>query len=111
MLRKILPIALFAGAVLTPLAGQGKTAIVLKPLEVRLPEERDASFPAGPGAEAADNNCLACHSVEMVMNQPAMASSAWKAEVDKMRAVYKAPVPEADVAAIVDYLARIKGTQ
>ncbi len=47
----------------------------------------------------------------MVMNQPVMPKAAWEAEVNKMRNVYKAPVAESDVAAIIDYLASIKGTK
>jgi hypothetical protein len=45
----------------------------------------------------------------MVLNQPALPRDTWEAEVRKMIKVYKAPVDEADVAAIVDYLATIKG--
>ena len=43
------------------------------------------------------------------MNQPALPKAAWEAEVTKMRNVFKAPWRKRDVAAIVDYLARIKG--
>jgi hypothetical protein len=38
-----------------------------------------------------------------------MERKAWETEADKMRYVYKAPVVDEDVKAIVDYLARIKG--
>jgi len=44
----------------------------------------------------------------MVLNQPMLPKSAWQAEVTKMIQNYKAPVSEEDVAAIVDYLARMK---
>ena len=63
----------------------------------------------GQGADAVNNNCLACHSAGMVLNQPALAKAAWQAEVNKMIQIYKAPVAAADVAAIVDYLVRTKG--
>jgi cytochrome c5 len=65
----------------------------------------------GPGAAVVNNNCLGCHSKDMVLNQPLMAKAAWAAEVAKMRAVYKAPVAEQDMPAIVDYLVRIKGAK
>ena len=110
MLRKILPAALLAGAAALPLLTQAKTAIVFKSLQIELPQS-NAMFPAGPGSATADNNCLACHSVDMVMNQPALTRSAWEAEVAKMRNVYKAPVAEADVAPIIDYLVHIKGAK
>jgi hypothetical protein len=69
----------------------------------------DNLFPGGTAADAINNNCLACHSADMVLNQPALPRATWEAEVRKMIKVYKAPVDEADVAAIVDYLATIKG--
>ena len=62
----------------------------------------------GPGADAINNNCLACHSADMVLNQPALPKATWQAVVDKMIHIYKAPVEEKDVDPIVDYLAGIK---
>ena len=47
----------------------------------------------------------------MVWNQPNLTRAAWQAEVEKMRAQYKAPVDPADVPAIVAYLADHKGVQ
>jgi hypothetical protein len=41
--------------------------------------------------------------------EPRMPKAAWAAEVAKMRNVYKAPVDEKDVPAIVDYLTAVKG--
>jgi cytochrome c5 len=81
---------------------------VLKSTTVELPNS-DQLFPAGPGSEVISANCLTCHSAGMVLNQPPLKKAAWEGEVKKMIAVYKAPVAEADVAAIVDYLNRIKG--
>ena len=43
----------------------------------------------------------------MVLTQPKLPRTAWRAEVDKMRESYKAPVAAADVPAIVDYLANL----
>ena len=47
---------------------------------------------------------LACHSADMVLNQPAMSNTQWRAEVEKMRTAYKAPIDPKDVDAIVEYL-------
>jgi hypothetical protein len=44
-----------------------------------------------------------------VLNQPALPKATWDAEVHKMITAYRAPVDEADVGAIVDYLAKTKG--
>jgi hypothetical protein len=62
-------------------------------------------------ADAINNNCLACHSADMVLNQPALPRTTWEAEVHKMIKAYGAPVDDADVPAIVDYLASTKGTK
>jgi cytochrome c5 len=66
----------------------------------------DTQFPGGASADVVNNNCLTCHSAEMVLTQPALSRTAWQAEVDKMRGAYKAPIRDGDVAAIVDYLAK-----
>ena len=108
MARVRLPILLLAAAVLVPLRAEAQSVPVLKSVTVTLPAS-PALFPPGPGAELANADCLACHSVGMVMNQPFMPKAAWEAEVNKMRTVYKAPVPANDVAAITDYLTSIKG--
>jgi cytochrome c5 len=108
MKRMRLKILLLATACLLPLCGVAQSAIVLKSTSVTLPDSA-AMFPPGPGADVANSNCLACHSVGMVMNQPVMPKAAWEAEVNKMRNAFKAPVDASDVPAIVDYLVSIKG--
>ncbi|MFZ4690720.1 MAG: cytochrome c [Polymorphobacter sp.] len=57
-----------------------------------------------PGPDAINNNCLACHSGEMILTQPRLTRDEWAAEVVKMRSVYKAPVDPADDAAIIAWL-------
>jgi hypothetical protein len=66
-------------------------------------------FADGPGSDAINNNCLACHSAGMVLNQPTLTKEAWAGIVHKMIAVYKAPVSDEDAATIVAYLTRTKG--
>lgn len=107
MLRKVLPLLLIAGAAGVAMA-QTHTPVMLKSVSVELPDNL-MPFPPGPNVETINNDCRACHSVEMVLNQPRMAQAAWSAEVAKMRNVYKAPVPQADDAAIVEYLTAVKG--
>jgi hypothetical protein len=80
----------------------------IKSTSVDLPTG-DSLFPGGASADAINNNCLACHSTEMVLNQPALPKATWEAEVHKMINVYKAPIEDADVPAIVDYLVSTKG--
>jgi hypothetical protein len=68
-------------------------------------------FPDGPGSDAINNNCLACHSAGMVLNQPTLSKQAWAAEVTKMINAYKAPVAAEDVGPIVEYLTGLKGSK
>jgi len=75
-----------------------------KAQSVELPADA-AAFPDGPNVKTVTQNCLACHSADMVLDQPLLARPTWAAEVTKMRNVYKAPISDADAALIVDYLA------
>jgi hypothetical protein len=106
--RALLPIALVVGVAFAPVCARAESQLSLKSVSVDLPPGDDM-FPNGPGADAINNNCLACHSAEMVLNQPALPMSEWHAEVDKMRTAYKAPIDPKDVDAILDYLVSVKG--
>ena len=81
----------------------------IKSTTVELPAG-DSLFPGGASADAINQNCLACHSTDMVLNQPAFPKATWEAEVHKMINTYKAPVDSDDIAPIVDYLVKTKGT-
>lgn len=83
----------------TEAAGPG-----FKSLHLEFPPDT-ASFPDGPNVKIANQNCLACHSADMVLYQPLLPRAAWAAEVAKMRSTYKAPLNDADIPLIVDYLA------
>jgi sulfite dehydrogenase (cytochrome) subunit B len=91
--------------VLIPFAVAGVVAAHAAPVDYKLPEET-AAFKPGPNLEAAQNNCTACHSSDYIQTQPIMTSKKdfWQAEVTKMIKVYGAPIDEADVPKIVDYL-------
>lgn len=84
------------------------SGITLRSVSVGLPTS-DRVFPGGAEAEKITANCTGCHSVGMVIRQPALTEAVWQAEVTKMRIVYKAPVADEDVSAIVAYLVRFKG--
>ncbi len=107
MLRKLLPAIALLGVTVMSFAVRAETTLELKSITLDLPDS-DRTFPAGPGSDAMNNNCLACHSAGMVLNQPALSKEAWAAEVSKMINAYKAPVAPEDVGAIVDYLTGIK---
>jgi cytochrome c5 len=110
MARKMLPIALAAATTLSPLSALAEGKFSLKSVNVDLPTS-DRLFPDGPGSDAVNNNCLACHSAGMVLEQPTLSKAQWHAEVEKMITAYKAPIDPADVDAIVGYLVSIQGAK
>ncbi len=72
-----------------------------------LPEEK-AAFRAALGMEAAQNNCMSCHSADYVSTQPPqLGPKFWEGVVTKMVKTYHAPIPETDAKAIVEYLSRM----
>jgi cytochrome c553 len=103
MMRFILP-ALIGVAALT--AGPAFDAATAAPVSYTLPEET-AMFKPGANVDVVKNNCTACHSADYVQTQPRgpkFAKDFWQAEVTKMIKVYGAPIDDADVGKIVDYL-------
>ena len=95
-------------ALLFSTASRAQEQLQIKSTKVDLPAG-DAMFSGGKEADAINNNCLACHSADMVLNQPPLPRATWEAEVHKMISAYKAPINQSDVAAIVDYLAKTRG--
>ncbi len=76
-------------------------------ISYKLPEET-AAFRPGPNLEVVQNNCTACHSADYINTQPRgpkFEKDFWQAEVTKMIRLYGAPIEEADVSRIVEYLA------
>jgi hypothetical protein len=110
MFRNLLPIIVLLGVAASPVMARAAAPLELKPVKVDLPDSEEM-FPAGPGSDSINNNCLACHSADMVLNQPALSKQAWTAEVDKMINNYKAPIAPEDVGAIVEYLTALKGAK
>ena len=98
----LLPLAVLAVSTL----GLGIAAVSAKPVTYELPDET-AAFKPGPNLETVQGNCGACHSADYILTQPqgpAFKKAFWEAEVTKMIKVYGAPIDEADVPKIVDYL-------
>ena len=110
MFRNFLPVVVLLGVASMSLFARAATPLELRSVKVDLPDS-DRMFPAGPGADAINNNCLACHSADMVLNQPALSKQSWAAEVNKMINNYKAPVASEDVGTIVEYLTALKGAK
>lgn len=90
-------------ALVLPLTACSDPAPEFAAVEITLPDVEPA-FPAGPGVEAVTNNCAACHSPDMILNQPKQTREQWAKSIDKMRKIFKASIDEADEAAVLDYL-------
>jgi hypothetical protein len=105
-----LSVVLALGGALLPLPDHAQPLQTLKSASIDLPQG-NFQFPPGPGSDAITNNCLACHSAGMVLNQSPLPKATWEAEVHKMINIYKAPVTPEDVPAIVAYLDATKGTK
>lgn len=84
----------------------GISAVTAAPVNYQIPDEV-AAFKPGPNLEIVRGNCSACHSADYINTQPPMKDKKafWQAEVTKMIKVYGAPIDDADVGKIVDYLA------
>ena len=95
--------------ILTTLAivtGLGCAAVHAAPVVFTLLDET-AAFKPGANLEVVQNNCTACHSADYIKTQPRgekFKKEFWTAEVTKMIKVYGAPIEDADVGKIVDYL-------
>jgi sulfite dehydrogenase (cytochrome) subunit B len=88
-------------------AGAGVMAAGLK---VELPADR-ATLKPGPGSDLASAQCVICHSADYIITQPPGKPLAfWRAEVEKMKKVYGAPIPEDQIDAVAAYLARTYGS-
>src|SRR5689334_23143199 len=64
-------------------------------------------FQPGPNLDVVKANCAACHSADYVQTQPRgekFKKDFWQTEVTKMIKVYGAPIDDADVPKIVEYL-------
>lgn len=78
------------------------------PIVYDLPPET-AAFAPDPNLQTVIENCTGCHSADYISTQPRELKSKqdfWKAEVNKMVKVYGAPIPETEIAKIVEYLAQ-----
>jgi len=100
-----------AVALLASAAGIAKVDAATK--SITLPPDGVQLKPSSlPGYALAQANCVACHSAEYMLYQPPSAARPyWDAMVKRMKAVFKAPLNDADMAPIVDYLVKTYGNE
>ena len=82
-------------------------AIEFKDASLTLPDD-PVDLPEGPGRDAVIENCTACHSPSTMLQQPKVSAEKWESIVGKMKKLYKAPVDDAAVPAIVDYMVHVQ---
>ena len=74
-----------------------------KERKIELPKEIP-SYPPGKGSALFSGHCLACHSAEYISTQPKMPRKFWEGMVLKMKDKFGAPIPDASVQELTDYL-------
>ncbi len=95
-----------AGLGLAATAQAGSKRIELPPDGVQL----EAS--TLPGYAKAQAVCSSCHSAEYMQYQPPSAARPyWAAMVQRMKTVFKAPIADADMPLLVDYLVKTYGNE
>jgi hypothetical protein len=102
-MRKIVFLALLLAA-----AGAGAVSKTLT-----LPADSVQLKPSAlPGYTKAQAQCVACHSAEYMLYQPATAPRGyWENMVKRMQQVFKAPINDGDIPDIVDYLVKTYGNE
>ncbi|HEY6357470.1 MAG TPA: hypothetical protein VIX35_04470 [Vicinamibacterales bacterium] len=70
---------------------------------ITLPPPND-TLKDGPNVALAQTKCLICHSADYIYMQPPLTRKQWTAEVTKMQKTFGAPIADADVPPLVDYL-------
>jgi mono/diheme cytochrome c family protein len=83
------------------------------PKTIELPPDSVQLKPSAlPGYAKAQANCVACHSAEYMLYQPPNAARPyWDAMAKRMKLVFNAPIDEADIPVIVDYLVKTYGNE
>jgi len=73
-------------------------------------EEKPVQLKQAPGLDRVEANCAGCHSLDYVpMNSPFLNAAGWDSEVAKMINAFGAPIDQADVKTIADYLKKNYG--
>lgn len=82
------------------------------PKSIALPTADEPQFVPSdlPGYSKARASCMTCHSADYILYQPNTAARPyWEAMVKRMKVVFNAPIDDADMPDIVDYLSRTYG--
>ncbi len=105
LMRSVSALVVFGASLAFALAVQARS--------IELPADGTQLTPSDlPGYAKAQGQCVACHSAEYLLYQPPTAGRAyWDAMVKRMKTVFKAPVDDADIPVLVDYLVKTYGNE
>jgi sulfite dehydrogenase (cytochrome) subunit B len=103
----------FRAAIVAAALALGTAFVGAAPKTMSLPADSAQLRPSPlPGYAKAQANCVTCHSAEYMLYQPPNAGRPyWEAMTRRMKAVFKAPVDDADIPVIVDYLSATYGNK
>ncbi len=106
--KKILAVVAIHGRLIA-----GMPAPYANAKDIRLPPDGVELTPSAlPGYDKARRLCVACHSAEYMLYQPPSAARPyWEGVVTRMKKVFSAPVDDADMPDIVDYLVKTYGNE
>ena len=103
---------IFAAAIAAAGIGLAGTALAAAKTITLPPDGVQLKSSSLPGFAKAQANCIACHSAEYMQYQPPTAPRAyWDAMVKRMKLVFKAPINDADMPEIIDYLVKTYGNE
>jgi hypothetical protein len=81
------------------------TVALLGAAATALAQEKPIALKDGAGKAVTENICSGCHSLDYIrINAPFMSRQTWTASVNKMVQMFGAPIPQDEVATIIDYL-------
>ena len=110
-MKKLMFVFIITGLTVTPLSALAADAMTTMKdgvVTITLPPETVA-FKPGPNVDAAKTYCTMCHSADYIYNQPPMNKEKWVGIVTKMQKTFGAPVPDAEIDKIAEYLVSQNG--
>jgi len=82
------------------------SAVAAQEKIITLPADHDyGKLKPATHSDLAQTQCQFCHSTDYIVMQPPGDAKQWEGVVTKMIKVFGAPIDDADVAKIVEYLA------
>jgi competence protein ComEA len=107
ILKETIAVGFMSVVMLAALVPNTRSGPVRQVENERKPEPIDWSvfLPDGEGKSVVMLSCTSCHDLRQVITQK-KSESGWKTSVQKMIAMYKAPIDKDDLPTLTEYLSR-----